>query len=229
MLDALAGQGLDDDTYVVVVGDHGETLFRRPQHPARTAELAAWRARQGQPVQLEDYVKKEHNTYVYEELVRTPFIVAGPGLAAPRRSDALVSNLDVLPTLLGLCGLDDRAARGGQGWGRDLSDELRAGAPVPSAPFVTSSTDAMMAAKLPDGRKLIVPYPEQRSAWGFDIEWFDLETDPHELRPLPLDADAERLLERLRGFRQGGPFVRWSEQVLDEDTIGRLRELGYIR
>ena len=146
-----------------------------------------------------------------------------------RRSDALVSNLDVFPTLLGLCGLDDRAARGGQGWGRDLSDELRAGAPVPSAPFVTSSTDAMMAAKLPDGRKLIVPYPEQRSAWGFDIEWFDLETDPHELRPLPLDADAERLLERLRGFRQGGPFVRWSEQVLDEDTIGRLRELGYIR
>ena len=229
VLDALAGQGLDDDTYVVVVGDHGETLFRRPQHPARTAELAAWRARQGQPVQLEDYVKKEHNTYVYEELVRTPFIVAGPGLAAPRRSDALVSNLDVFPTLLGLCGLDDRAARGGQGWGRDLSDELRAGAPVPSAPFVTSSTDAMMAAKLPDGRKLIVPYPEQRSAWGFDIEWFDLETDPHELRPLPLDADAERLLERLRGFRQGGPFVRWSEQVLDEDTIGRLRELGYIR
>ncbi|MCZ6893888.1 MAG: sulfatase, partial [Gammaproteobacteria bacterium] len=83
-LDALEERGLEDNTIVVIVGDHGEGLM---QH---------------------DHMG--HGWHIYEESVRVPFLLRWPeriqhGLVF----SAPVELLDVAPTLFDLIGLDTQA------------------------------------------------------------------------------------------------------------------------
>lgn len=72
--------GLEDDTVFVFTSDHGDML-----------------GSQGE-------AKKQRP---WEESIRVPFLLRYPGLPGwdPRRSEALIDAQDVMPTLLGLCGL----------------------------------------------------------------------------------------------------------------------------
>lgn len=74
-LDAL---GLTDDTYVVVTADHGEEFF--------------------------DHGNKGHRLNLHEETLRIPLVIAGPGIR-PSVIENGVRLIDVMPTLLDLCGL----------------------------------------------------------------------------------------------------------------------------
>ncbi len=69
------------ETCVCMVADHGEQ--QRPHYP--------WSI--------------QHGSYCNEQLVRVPLVIRSPGLN-PRRMDELVGLVDVLPTLLDLCGID---------------------------------------------------------------------------------------------------------------------------
>ncbi|MCB9899359.1 MAG: sulfatase-like hydrolase/transferase [Planctomycetes bacterium] len=225
LFDELARRGLLEDTYVVVVADHGETLFRRREHPDRVAELRAYKTKAKEPMRLWDYVKKDHDRYVYDELVRTPFLLAGPGVLPGQRVDALVSNLDVGPTLLGLCGLPQPVDAAG----RDLSGPLTRGDAVPPARWVTSFCDSVLGARLPDGRKLVLPAETMQQRYGFEPRVYDLRVDPRELHPRPPDAEAELGLERLRQEAELDPFKRYDADGVDAETLAKLRELGYVR
>ena len=80
LLGALDDQHLADDTIIVFTSDSGSML-----------------GSQG----LED------DNQPFEEAVRVPLIVRYPGALANRgKNDALLSNVDLMPTLLGLCGID---------------------------------------------------------------------------------------------------------------------------
>ncbi len=83
-LAALAGQGLLDDTLVVLVGDHGEGF----------GEHGRW----------------YHNNVPYEEAVHTPLVLLGSEdlIGPPRRDEGLRSHLDLLPTVLDLAEADWR-------------------------------------------------------------------------------------------------------------------------
>ncbi|QDU69260.1 sulfatase [Engelhardtia mirabilis] len=80
VLDALAEQGLDSDTVVVVIADHGE--------------------------EWNEHGRRGHGHNLHRETLRVPLIVRVPG-AEPRRVATRVSNVDVAPTLLELAGLED--------------------------------------------------------------------------------------------------------------------------
>ncbi len=230
LLDALEARGFADDTYVVLVADHGETLFARREITSRAQQMQAWKARNGMPLHLEDLLKKEHDGTVYDELVRTPFVLAGPGVPAGRREDALVANIDVGPTLLGLCGLPSTL-----GAGRDLSAALLADAPVPDAPWATTSCQQALAARLPDGRKLVLPLLDVEHGFDTTPRVYDLRADPDERAPRLLDGDAAPdadlldVLERLRRAPATGPFAAFSGAEADDETLERLKELGYVR
>ena len=220
----LRARDLLDDTYVAVVSDHGETLYRRPQQPHALAERRERADAAGQPLTLDDLLKKEHDGTVFEELVRTPWILAGPGLPAGRRVESLAANLDVGATLLGLCGLPSR-----HGSGRDLSHALRSGAPVPPAAWSTSSCDLALSAKLPGGRKLVVTRTPGPTGGLGEARLYDLAADPFERHPLPLDDDARVWLARLTEAAAAGPFHAVGGADADAETLERLRELGYVR
>ncbi|MBK6939954.1 MAG: sulfatase [Planctomycetes bacterium] len=74
-IDAL---GLTDDTFVVVTADHGEEFF--------------------------DHGSKGHRLNLHEETLRIPLVFAGPGIR-PSVIENGVRLIDVMPTLLDLCGL----------------------------------------------------------------------------------------------------------------------------
>ena len=75
VLDVLEELSVLDTTLVVFTADHGEALGERGQY----------------------YL--HHEPYVYDEVLRLPLIIAGPGVPAGR-SERLVQSVDVMPTVL---------------------------------------------------------------------------------------------------------------------------------
>jgi arylsulfatase len=217
-------RGLTGETYIVVAADHGETLFRRPEHPDHFETQKKWKLEHGEPLVLADYMKREHHSYVYQELIHTPLIVAGPGIPAGQRIAALVSNLDLRPTLLGLAGLAPPA-----GLGRDLSPALRQAGPVIPADWVTSAAYDTVSARLPDGRKIVLPNETSMRHFGSKTSVYSLHDDPNELHPALPDAEEQKLVNRLRDAWEGDPFTEWIGTDSKPQDIETLRELGYVR
>jgi len=91
ILRVLTQEGLAENTMVVFTSDHGDMV-----------------GSQG----------LEYKGVPYEESARIPLLIRYPGrLAAGETNEVLVSNVDLMPTLLSLCG----AAKPGAVQGRDLS------------------------------------------------------------------------------------------------------------
>jgi len=102
LADELAARGLLQDTLLVVVSDHGEELWERGALGHGHANLHA-------------------------ELTHVPLVLHWPaGLPAGRRVPSLVGTLDLLPTLLELCGLPPAA----DAEGRSLAALARGAAPA---------------------------------------------------------------------------------------------------
>lgn len=90
-LDAL-GHTVGKDTYLVVVGDHGEGLEQPPHHG------------------------KQHGRLLYESSVAQPWIVAGPEVPGNRVVQGLASSTDLTPTVLELLGLPAPTGVEGRSW-----------------------------------------------------------------------------------------------------------------
>ena len=95
VLDALKAAGLEDDTLVVVVSDHGESFG--------------------------EHREVTHAVLIYEATLRVPFLIAGPGVPAGTVVKERVGTVDLLPTVLRLLGLEPDAALPG----RDLRPAFR--------------------------------------------------------------------------------------------------------
>jgi len=79
VLAALQSAGIADDTIVVFVADHGDMLGDHG---------LLWKA-----------------FYTFRGCIAIPFIVSAPGMPGGRTVDGLVSQIDLMPSLLDLCGL----------------------------------------------------------------------------------------------------------------------------
>lgn len=91
-------RALRPGTTVVVTADHGEEFG---EHGGRY-----------------------HGTTVYEEQVRVPLIVVGPGVGAGRRISTVVQTIDLLPTTLSAAGIPRPARLRGRDLGPVLSGDL---------------------------------------------------------------------------------------------------------
>jgi arylsulfatase A-like enzyme len=89
VLAALEASGMADDTVILFTSDHGDLLG------AHGGLMQKW-----------------YNAY--DEAVRVPLVVNGPGVtAAPAGIELPTSHVDLVPTLLGLCGIDVERAKEG--------------------------------------------------------------------------------------------------------------------
>jgi arylsulfatase A-like enzyme len=127
---------------------------------------------------------------LYEHSMRVPLIVAGPGIAAGKRSEAMCYLFDVLPTLGKLCGVAAPSGSNGREFTAVLKDPSQ-----PARPFLMFGYKSIQKA-LSDGRWKLIRYPHVDRT-----QLFDLQADPYETKDLSaLPAQAERIkamLEKL--------------------------------
>ena len=191
LVDELVGTldvlGVLQTTYVAFTSDHGYRFgqFGMPQ--------GKWNA--------------------YENDLRIPFLIRGPGIAAGSRFDGLASNVDVMPTLLALAGAaqqppqwDGRSAAPHllgtvqrlQGWRTDLLIEDFAGGDVVRYEHLEDALNnsfrllRRIDPAAPEGeRDLSVTQFVAAENWNFthpvpaaEAELFNLQADPFQMRNL---------------------------------------------
>jgi arylsulfatase A-like enzyme len=143
---------------------------------------------------------------VYEEAIRTPFILWGRGVPKNVRNDSVVENVDLYPTLCSLAGIEPPRLPNGepQLQGRDLTTLFARDAASARAWRDHSFSTYKHIATIREhstGLKLIVPTCDFRdAASGVAPELFHLPSDPDERRNLWSERPADAL--RLRALMQ---------------------------
>ena len=143
-------RGLVDNTLFVFIGDHGEAFGEHGQH--------------------------QHDALVYEEALRVPMLLWGAGLK-PQRVKGLRQNIDVLPTVLDVLGLDVLAG--------SLPGKSVLSTPGHPELFFACWHRDMCLGSLKGLRKTIWYYDKKGA------EVFDLVTDPLEKRNLAAQAPGQ--------------------------------------
>ncbi len=196
----LAAAGRLDRALVVVVGDHGESLG---EHGEAT-----------------------HGIFVYDSTVRVPLLIRPPGgLAKPAIvADRVVSQVDLLPTVLDLLGLPDRAKRDGV----SLLSPAASGRAVYAEsllPNLDFGWAPLHALRRRNAKVVFAPRPE----------YYDLVSDPTEEKNLAgaaggLPRDGRELAADLRGRLDAWSRTPASsaQMSLTEEERARLASLGYL-
>ncbi|MBN1641374.1 MAG: sulfatase-like hydrolase/transferase [Anaerolineae bacterium] len=170
ILDALEARGMIDNTFVIYTSDHGEMLG-------------------------------DHGFYAksvsYESALRVPLLVAGPGIAGGRVSEALVELIDVNPTACALAGLPPQEridARSFAGVLYGVSETHRS---------ETISAIRQFRCIRTERYKYVENYNDLS-------ELYDLQEDPHELQNLGAGepAQARKLAARLHQRAAEGKWLR---------------------
>ncbi|MCS6915481.1 MAG: sulfatase-like hydrolase/transferase [Myxococcales bacterium] len=179
LLDGLRERGLLQHTIVILHSDHGEGLDRRLDHGSR-----------------------HHSKNLYDELIRVPLIVAGPGVV-PRRVRTPVSLIDLVPTALELAGRPHEA-RDPVLRGESLVPYLR-GQDPPHRPVFAEKHRAQDPIQ-----KCMVLWPYKViGVWPFnEYSIYHLEADPREQHNIVAQLPSE---ERQRLL---GTFRYWATHIL---------------
>ena len=165
VIDALEASGQLENTLLIYCGDHGLAL--------------------GQHGLLGKFSMYEHS-------VRTPLLIAGPGIPNAQQSDALVYLHDLYPTVCEMAGAEIPETvesssllpviEGREAKVRDLI-------------FCANSNRQRMVRS--DRYKLIRFYRDETKQWGTNrILFFDLENDPLELNDLSGNPEYQELIQR---------------------------------
>ncbi len=179
----------------------------------------------------------QHGGAVYEETLRVPLLFWGPGLVPEgRRVDALVSLVDVAPTVLELLGVDAPPGLDGtslvpvlRGDGALPERTLFAEARAPNRwrdPLTQERWNPPLVAVLAGDSKFIVHRPAEGEAQP--TVRYDLGADPDESAPIaPEPAERSRVETLVDRYLEGAAAPGPTEAPLP-DLDERLRSLGYV-
>ncbi|MGH7820354.1 MAG: sulfatase, partial [Candidatus Binatia bacterium] len=211
LLAFLRDAGLEDDTLIIIVADHGEEFL---EHGSLT-----------------------HTTTLYEELIRVPLLIAPPaGASGPRFVDEPVETRAIFDTVIRHLGVREAPVTSA----RDLWPLLRQDAPRPQEDLGAPafSTVWLPDAPLDTGKRVRLSAVRTRR-WKLIVDHgrsseslFDLAMDPGERNDLSGRDVAIRT--RLRSLHDswfeavGAGDVEGPTRTLDREEVERLRALGYL-
>jgi arylsulfatase A-like enzyme len=203
ILDYLEQSGLAKNTYVVLVSDHGEEFM--------------------------EHGSVLHGRTYFEEVIRIPMLIRGPGVPAGERIDEPVSLVDITPTVLSLLGLSEDPSLDGA----DLSPFWRDPSNAPRGRFLFAEADhrIQVNGKARDDIIRMVRVGQHKLIYDRAREQkalYDLAVDPNETSDLS-QANGSRtraLMERIRAFLE---TERTGDHIgpPSEADQALLRELGY--
>lgn len=170
--EVLQGSAFSSRSVLIVSADHGEAFGEHGQ--------------------------RYHATTLYDELLRVPLLMTGPGFAA-RAVDTPVTLLDLGPTILEMYGLPVPAAFMGQSLVRLLRNEPD----TLTRPIAADSGRLMQALVFADNIKIV------RSNRNHTVEMYDLNRDPGEERSIFESApDAEDRLAVIDALFDANAFKK---------------------
>ena len=202
LLQHLETTGEKDETFVVLAGDHGESLG--------------------------EHGEVQHGFFIYEEATHVPLIFRTPFTElAGVESTEVVSLIDVMPTILEMSGLTTPEAV----QGRSLTPLFVEGAAEAEHRFVYSETFYARyhygwseLTSIRDDRYKLIMSP--------DPELYDLTEDPGETTNLvasdpelysSLEAGADEFVTEIGRDGANGEFM-----AVDDETLAKLASLGYV-
>lgn len=200
LFDAVKKKSAADRTLIAVLSDHGESLG---QHGEYT-----------------------HGVFLYEETMRIPFLLAGPGIPTGLRVQAQARTIDLLPTLLDLMGgqpppacqgvtllpaLEGRAVDTGYSYAETLFPKMNMG------------WAELRAIRTNRWKYIRAPKPEL----------YDLEKDPGEAYNVigqnpEVARDLEARLKSIVAAKSTGGTEKVQTSLVDERTMRQLKTLGYL-
>ena len=178
ILSTLQNLGLDKNTIVIFASDHGETMCSQATDDPKNSP--------------------------YSESLNIPFIVRHPGKIKPGVDNILLSSPDIMPTVLGLCGLGRRIPREVQG--RNFAPLFlgkQASVKRPDAALYIQNmdggkdADGLVRTYFPSSRGIktsrytLALYIDRRTKKLVNSLLFDDEKDPYQLHNLSLGENRE--------------------------------------
>ena len=199
VLDHLRERGLERGTLLVVTSDHGEEFL--------------------------DHGSWEHQKTLYEEVIRVPLVVRGPGISS-RREASPTSLLDVVPTVLDWAGV----APAGRLHGRSLLLAPGERECYGETEHTADGTRKLFLRSGQRGWKAILSLAPDSDRLA-NLEWYDLAMDPLERRRAPAEPDLavsvrDRAMEMWRQGRAGAASAPPVDLTAEQRE--RLRALGYV-
>lgn len=191
----LEERGVSKNTLLFVTSDHGEEFL----------EHGSW----------------EHQKTLYEEVIRVPMIVTGPGVTS-RRESKPVSLIDVSPTILNFLGVETPPTM----TGRSILAPLTESREQYGETEHTIDHDPIFF--LRDGAK---SWKVIQSVKARGAQWFDLAKDPGEKQDRPPRADVQSVLtaRACDTFARTRSGTKPSETVrLSPEQVDQLRALNYV-
>jgi len=210
LMEGLEDAGILDDAVVVLTSDHGEAMDRHSEY---------W----------------NHGYTTYHESTRVPLIIRLPvGHPGGRRIDALVSNIDVMPTLLELFSVTQPMGVEGISFAGALSEGEFT--PIRDVAYSEATKpfgerhegdpvwkNARKMRSIETKRWKLVQQP-----LTFTSEFFDLMADPDEEKDLyTRERDLAMPMQKQLSRWTASARPKQSVPDLDEDTRQRLEALGY--
>ncbi len=219
LLDALPA-----DTIVLLHGDHGERLM------TSTLAYRWYRLRRDVLGARRTQKLEGHETDVYEDLIRVPLAIVAPGrVPAGARTDQLVRQVDLTPTILDLCGVAPPPGLDGVSLLPAICDQRALGLEAFLEAF--GRVRGTERDRRRGWRTERWKYVEAPHAPDVADELFDLIADPRERHNLAAREPEQAAVLRARvaaveaAAVGEGPALSAEEE---EAVAARLRDLGYI-
>ncbi len=203
ILDHLEKLGMNDNTLVVLLSDHGELIYSHPK----------------------DFQTFDHRS-CYDTDMHVPLIIAGPGVPQGKVIDALTCSIDVAPTVLDYAGLPSLSGASGESL-MPLLNETKPS--LRDYVFCEEDVEIPLRAVRSMNRKLIRNmWTGAEQFYNLETDPAELHNiisqNPPELKDL--QAQLDQWLEKYEPIRQV-QLRRWriytvpdKQLVVDEMTIG---------
>ncbi|MBV8842597.1 MAG: sulfatase-like hydrolase/transferase [Bryobacterales bacterium] len=191
--------GLFDNTMIVVTSDHGEGF-------------------------VEHGVLGHRVGSVYETHLHVPLLIKYPKQQTAARNDLLVSQVDIMPTILDCAGIPMPVASPGRSVQR-LNNMLAHPVFAESLGVERDTKFHGWRRAIFDDRMKLIDSPAGAP------ELYNLEADPDERNNLytPGNPRAQQLLESLETWFASAPRESAKPKALDKSTLESLKSLGYVQ
>jgi arylsulfatase A-like enzyme len=100
IMDSIESWGKLDDTIIVYFTDHGTGIGER-------------------------FGERNYGSFTFEETIRTFYLFVGQGIIKNKKRPDLISTIDILPTILDMCGIKNNLNLPGRSFFRYLSDNVK--------------------------------------------------------------------------------------------------------